>query len=403
MNEINRLNEEDIVIVSAVRTPIGNFNGLLKDVSAVELGALVIKNALDRANIDKASVDEVIMGNVLQAGLGQNPARQAALTAGLSVEASAMTINKVCGSGLKAVHLAWQAIRSGDNEIVVAGGMENMSQAPYLLPGARSGYRMGHQTAIDSMIQDGLWCATNDYHMGITAENLCDSYEFTREQLDQFALDSQLKAAKATAEGRFLAEIVPVEIPQRKGNPLIVQTDEGPRPETTEAGLAKLRPAFKKDGMVTAGNSSGINDGAAALVLMSARKAKALGITPLAVIRANATAGVDPAIMGFGPVPAVKKALEKAGISMADIELIEANEAFAAQSLVFAREFEYDHAILNVNGGAIALGHPIGASGARVLVTLVHEMLKRKSRYGLAALCIGGGQGLATIIESWSE
>lgn len=402
-NGENEMNEDDIVIASAVRTPIGNFNGLLKDVSVVQLGALVIRTAISRANIDPGEVDEVIMGNVLQAGVGQNPARQASLAAGLLVEIPAMTINKVCGSGLKAVHLAWQAIRSGENEIVVAGGMENMSQAPYLLAGARSGYRMGNQTVIDSLIQDGLRCASNDYHMGITAENLCDAYGFTREQLDYFALESQKKTANALAEGRFSEEIVPVEVPQRKGNPVIVEADESPRPETSIEGLAKLRPAFKSDGKVTAGNSSGINDGAAALVIMSWRKAKALGLRPLAVIRANATAGVDPAIMGFGPVPATKKVLKKAGLTMADIDLIEANEAFAAQSLVFEKEFDYDPAILNVSGGAIALGHPIGASGARIMVTLVHEMQRRKARYGLAVLCIGGGQGIATIIERWSE
>ncbi|BBH21738.1 acetyl-CoA acetyltransferase [Paenibacillus baekrokdamisoli] len=397
------MNEDDIVIVSAVRTPIGNFNGLLKDVSAVQLGALVIREAISRANIDIGEVDEVIMGHVLQAGLGQNPARQASLAAGLLVETPAMTINKVCGSGLKAVHLATQAIRSGDNEIVVAGGMENMSQAPYLLAGARSGYRLGNQIVVDSLIQDGLRCATNDYQMGITAENLCDAYGLTREDLDHFALESQKKTANALAEGRFLDEIVPVEVPQKKGNPVIVEADEYPRPEASIEGLAKLRPAFKSDGKVTAGNSSGINDGAAALVIMSWRKAKALGLSPLAVIRANATAGVDPAIMGFGTVPATKKALKKAGLTMANIDLIEANEAFAAQSLVFANEFDYNPAILNVNGGAIALGHPIGASGARIMVTLVHEMQRRKVRYGLAVLCIGGGQGIATIIERWSE
>jgi acetyl-CoA C-acetyltransferase len=397
------MNEDDIVIVSAVRTPIGIFNGLLKDVSAVQLGALVIKAALSRANIDSGAVDEVIMGNVLQAGLGQNPARQASLAAGLPVETPAMTINKVCGSGLKAIQLAWQAIRSGENEIIVAGGMENMSQAPYLLAGARSGYRLGNQTVTDSLIHDGLRCASNDYHMGITAENLCDSYGFTRENLDLFALESQKKAINAVAEGRFTTEIIPVEIPQRKGNPVIMETDESPRPDTSTEGLAKLHPAFKSDGKVTAGNASGINDGAAALVIMNLRKAKALGLSPLAVIRSHATAGVDPAIMGFGPVPATKKVLEKAGLTMADIDLIEANEAFAAQSLVFAKEFDYNPDILNVNGGAIALGHPIGASGARIMVTLVHEMQRRKARFGLAALCIGGGQGIATIIERWSE
>lgn len=299
--------------------------------------------------------------------------------------------------------MAWQSIISGESEIVVAGGMENMSQAPYLLPKARSGYKMGDQTVVDSMIRDGLWCASGHYHMGITAENLCDQYELTREQLDEFAYESQQKAANALHEGKFKDEIIPVEIPQRKGNAFLFDTDEYPRTDSTLEGFAKLRPAFKEDGMVTAGNSSGINDGAAALVIMSAGKAKELRITPLAVIRANATAGVDPSIMGIGPVPATKKALEKSGLSMAEIGLIEANEAFSAQSLAYANHFDFDPSILNVNGGAIALGHPIGASGARILVTLLHEMKRREVRYGLAALCIGGGQGIASIVEKWKE
>lgn len=390
---------EDVVIVSAVRTPIGSYNGMLREVSAVQLGAIAISAALDRAGIDRAQVDEVIMGHVLQAGLGQNPARQAALAAGLPQEVSAMTVNKVCGSGLKAVQLAWQSIRSGENGLVVAGGMESMSQAPYFIRGARTGLRMGNQSLIDSMIHDGLWCAFQDYHMGMTAENLCTRYGFSREQLDGFAFDSQRKAAAAIAEGRFKEETVAVEIPQRKGGAILADTDEYPRPDTHMEGLAKLRPAFKKDGMVTAGNSSGINDGAAALVIMSGRKAQSLGLTPLAAIRSNATAGVDPAIMGIGPVPATQKALVKAGLSMPDIHLIEANEAFAAQSLAFAHHFDFDPGILNVSGGAIALGHPIGASGARILVTLIHEMKRRDTQYGLAALCIGGGQGIATIVE----
>ncbi|MBP1994561.1 acetyl-CoA C-acetyltransferase [Paenibacillus eucommiae] len=390
---------DEVVIVSAVRTPIGSFNGVFKDISAVKLGAIAIQAALSRAALDFTEVDEVIMGNVLQAGLGQNPARQAALAAGLPQEIPAMTVNKVCGSGLKAVQLAWQSIRSGESEVVVAGGMENMSQAPYLLKGARSGFAMGDQTMVDSMIRDGLWCATNDYHMGITAENVCDMYHLSREQQDQFAYESQRKAAAAITEGRFKDEIVQVEVPQRRGEPLRVEQDEYPRPDTSPEGLAKLRPAFKKDGTVTAGNASGINDGAAALVIMSGRKAAALGLTPLAVIRSNAIAGVDPAIMGIGPVPAAKKALEKAGLTMADMQLIEANEAFAAQSLAFASHFDFDPGILNVSGGAIALGHPIGASGARILVTLLHEMKRRDARYGLAALCIGGGQGISTIVE----
>lgn len=391
--------QEEAVIVSAARTPIGSFQGMFQNVSAIRLGEAAIKAALARASLDPAEVDEVIMGNVLQAGLGQNPARQAALGAGVPETVPATTVNMVCGSGLKAVHLAWQAIVSGCADVVVAGGMENMSQAPYLLPKARSGYRMGDQTVVDSMIRDGLWCAFNDYHMGVTAENLCERYHLTREQLDRFAWESQQKAAAAIAAGRFEAEIIPVEIPQRKGEPVLADRDEYPRPDTTLEALAKLRPAFKKDGLVTAGNASGINDGAAAVVVMSARKAAALGLEPLAVIRANAAGGVDPAVMGIGPIPAIEKALAQSGLSIHDIDLIEANEAFAAQSLAVAGHFRFDPAKLNVNGGAIALGHPIGASGTRVLVTLLYEMNRRNVRYGLAALCIGGGQGVATIVE----
>ncbi|WP_217594413.1 acetyl-CoA C-acetyltransferase [Cohnella sp. GbtcB17] len=390
----------NVVIASAVRTPVGNFNGMFKDVSAVTLGAVAIAEAIRRAGIDPAQVDEVIMGNVLQAGLGQNPARQAALTAGLPVECTAMTINKVCGSGMKAVSLAYNAIICGDSDIVVAGGMENMSLAPYLLQGARSGYRMGDQTVTDSMIRDGLWCATNDYHMGITAEKICEKYGFKREELDRFAVDSQRKASEAVSAGRFTDEIVSVDIPQKKGASLTAAADEYPRPDTTLEALAKLRPAFKPDGIVTAGNSSGINDGAAALVIMSERRAAALGVKPLAIVRSHASAGVDPAMMGIGPVPASQRALEKASLSMADISLLEVNEAFAAQSLAFTRHFDVDSEIFNVNGGAIALGHPIGASGARVLVTMLHELRRRGSRYGLASLCIGGGQGIATVVEA---
>jgi len=390
----------EAVIVSAVRTPIGAFQGAFAEVPAARLGAIAIKAALERIQADPAAVDEVIMGNVLQAGQGMNPARQAAMEAGVPQEASAMTINKVCGSGLKAVHLAWQAIVTGERDIVVAGGMENMTLAPFLLPKVRSGYRMGHAQLLDSMIHDGLWCAFNDYHMGITAENLCERYSLTREELDRFAYESHQKAAKAIAAGRFKDEIVPVPVPQRKGDPVLAEQDEAVRPDTTVEVLGKLRPAFKKDGLVTAGNSSGINDGAAALVVMSRDRAEALGLKPLAVIRANATAGVDPAIMGIGPVPAIQKALQKAGLSMADIGLIEANEAFAAQSLAVASHFDFDRSILNVNGGAIALGHPIGASGARILVTLIHEMRRRGVKYGLATLCIGGGQGIASVIEN---
>jgi acetyl-CoA C-acetyltransferase len=393
------MKQTEVVIVSAVRTAIGSFSGSLKNVTAPELGAVVIKGALEKAGIKPEQVDEIIMGNVLQAGLGQNPARQAAIKAGIPESASSMTINKVCGSGLKAVHLATQAILAGDAEIVVAGGMENMSQAPYILKNARDGFKMGDQKLMDTMVADGLTCAFNNYHMGITAENLCDKYELTREEQDQFSAWSQEKAAKAIADGRFEEEIIPVIIPQRKGEPIVFAKDEYPKAGTTAEKLAGLRPAFKKDGSVTAGNASGINDGAAAVVVMSRAKAEELGIVPLVTIKANASAGVDPSIMGIGPVAAVKKALEKAGTSLEEIQLIEANEAFAAQSLAVGRDLEFNNDILNVNGGAIALGHPIGASGARILVTLIHEMKKRKAEKGLATLCIGGGQGVATIVE----
>jgi acetyl-CoA C-acetyltransferase len=389
---------KEVVIVSAVRSAIGSFLGSLKDVPATDLGAAVIKEALTRAGVSPDEVDEVIMGNVLQAGLGQNPARQAAIKAGLPENVSSMTINKVCGSGLKAVHLARQAIASGDADIVVAGGMENMSQAPYLLKNGRDGFKMGDQKIIDSMISDGLWCAFNDYHMGITAENLCDRYSITREEQDNFAAKSQEKAAAAIEAGTFAEEIVAIEIPQRRGEPVIFETDEYVRAGSTAEKLGKLRPAFKKDGSVTAGNASGINDGAAALVIMSKEKADELGLTPLATIAANASAGVDPSVMGIGPVSAVKKALDKVNMNLSDIDLVEANEAFAAQSIAVDKELGFDHEKLNVNGGAIALGHPIGASGARILVTLLHEMKRRDSKSGLATLCIGGGQGVATIV-----
>jgi acetyl-CoA C-acetyltransferase len=390
----------DVVIVSAVRTAIGSFNGSLKNVSAPELGAVVLKGVLEKAGVPAHQVDEVIMGNVLQAGLGQNPARQAAILAGLPQEIPAMTINKVCGSGLKAVHLAVQAIVAGDAEVVLAGGMENMSQAPYLLKGAREGFKMGDQKIVDSMISDGLWCAFNDYHMGITAENLCEKYEITREEQDEFAAWSQEKAVQAVKSGKFKDEIVPVEIPQRKGEKVIFDTDEYPREGTTVEKLRGLKPAFKKDGTVTAGNASGINDGAAAVLVMSKKKADELGLVPLVSIKANASAGVDPSIMGIGPVSAVKKAMEKAKLQWEEIGLIEANEAFAAQAIAVDRELKFNKDILNVNGGAIALGHPIGASGARILVTLIHEMKRRNTQYGLATLCIGGGQGVATIVEN---
>lgn len=389
----------EVVIVSAVRTAIGSFNGSLKGVSAPELGAVAIKGALEKAGVKPEQVDEVILGNVLQAGLGQNPARQAALKAGLPETVSAMTINKVCGSGLKAVHLATQAILAGDAEIVLAGGMENMSQAPYILKNARDGFKMGDQKLLDTMISDGLMCAFNDYHMGITAENLCDKYQLTREEQDQFAAWSQEKASQAIEAGKFKDEIVPVVIPQRKGDPILFDTDEYPKKGTSVEKLSNLRPAFKKDGSVTAGNASGINDGAAVLLVMSKVKADELGIQPLVTIKGNASAGVDPSIMGIGPVTAVKKALEKASLSMEELELIEANEAFAAQSLAVEKELKFNKEILNVNGGAIALGHPIGASGARILVTLIHEMKRREAKKGLATLCIGGGQGVATIVE----
>lgn len=389
----------EVVIVSAVRTAIGSFQGTLKDVAATTLGSIVIKEALVRAGVAGEQVDEVIMGNVLSAGLGQNPARQAAIKAGLPQDVSALTINKVCGSGLKAVHLATQAIIAGDAEIVVAGGFENMSQAPYVLKNAREGFRMGDQKVVDTMIQDGLWCAFNDYHMGITAENLCDMYQISREEQDAFAARSQQRAEAAIAAGKFENEIVAVEIPQRKGEPLLFNKDEFPRAGVTAESLGKLRPAFKKDGSVTAANASGINDGAAAVVVMSKEKAQELGIQPMAIITANASAGVDPAIMGTGPVKAVQKALTKAEITLNDIDLIEANEAFAAQSIAVDRELSFNHDKLNVNGGAIALGHPIGASGARILVTLLHEMEKRDVKTGLATLCIGGGQGVATVVK----
>ncbi|WP_210469352.1 acetyl-CoA C-acetyltransferase [Sporosarcina sp. 6E9] len=391
--------ENEVVIVSAVRTAIGSFLGSLKDVSAVDLGATVIKEALERAGVSPEHVDEVIMGNVLQAGLGQNTARQSAIKAGLPETVPAMAINKVCGSGLKAVHLARQAIVSGDADIIVAGGMENMSQSPHLLKGSREGYKMGDQKVVDSMISDGLWCAFNDYHMGVTAENLCDRYSITREEQDEFSAKSQKKAAAAIEAGKFKDEIVAVEIPVRKGDPIIFDTDEYVRGSSTAEKLGKLRPAFKREGSVTAGNASGINDGAAAFVIMSKRKADELRLTPLATIEANANAGVEPSVMGIGPVQAVKNVLARANMDLAEIDLIEANEAFAAQSIAVDRELEFDHEKLNVNGGAIALGHPIGASGARILVTLLHEMKRRDAKTGLATLCIGGGQGVATIVK----
>jgi len=390
---------KEAVIVSAARTAIGTFSGTLANTSASELGAVAIRAALERAKMGPGAVDEVLMGCILQAGQGQNPARQAALKAGLPVEIPCTTINKVCGSGLKSVALAAQSIMAGDAEIVVAGGAENMNLAPYMLDKARTGYRMGHGQLIDSMIHDGLWCIFGDTHMGITAENLAEKYGVSRAEQDEFAAASQAKAAAAIESGRFADEIVPVMLPQRKGDPIRFDKVEHVRPGTTVESLAKLRPAFKKDGTVTAGNASGINDGAAAVVVMSADRAKAMGLAPLAKVRAYASAGVDPSVMGIGPVPATRKALAKAGLTIEDIGLIEANEAFASQSLAVGRDLGWDPAVVNVNGGAIALGHPIGASGARILVTLVHEMQKRDVKYGLATLCIGGGMGIAMIVE----
>ena len=390
---------QDAVIVSAVRTAIGTYGGGLAEVPAVTLGEICIRAALERADLKPGQVNEVIMGNVLQAGLGQNPARQSAINAGLPVEIPAMTINKVCGSGLKAVMLAAQAIKLGDADIIVAGGMESMSRAPYLLEKARFGFRMGDGKLVDEMIRDGLWDAFNDCHMGMTAENICMAAELSREDLDKFALQSQQRAAHAIEAGVFKQEIVPVEVPGKKG-PTIFDKDQGPRSETTIEALTKLRPAFMAEGgLVTAGNSSGLNDGGAAVVVMSRKKAEELGLKPMAEIRSYASAGVDPRVMGMGPVPATKSALEKAGLKVSDLDLVEANEAFAAQSVAIGRELGFDASKLNVNGGAIALGHPIGASGTRILVTLLYEMQRRQSHYGLATLCIGGGQGVAMIVE----
>lgn len=389
----------EVVIVAAVRTPIGSFGGSLKDISTVDLGSLVIKNAIERAGLEPEQVDEVIMGNVLGAGLGQNVARQMSVHAGVPVTVPAFTINKVCGSGLKAVQLAVQAVLCGDAEVVVAGGAENMSQAPYILPNQRWGSRMGNATVVDTMLRDGLTDGFEDYHMGITAENVAEQYGITREDQDSFALQSQKRAVAAVESGRFKEEIIPVEIPQRRGEPLVFDTDEFPRKDVSLEGLSKLRPAFQKDGSVTAGNSSGINDGAAAVVVMSAEKAKELGITVLATIKSYASAGLDPKVMGCGPIYASRKALEKAGLTVADLDLVESNEAFAAQACAVAKELNLDLEKVNVNGGAISLGHPIGASGCRILVTLLHEMQKRDAKRGLATLCIGGGMGTALIVE----
>ncbi len=388
-----------VAVVQALRTPVGSFGGSLKKTPAVDLGALVIKEVLERAGVAPEEVDEVILGNVLQAGLGQNPARQAALKAGLPITVPALTINKVCASGLKSIMLGVQAILAGDAEVVLTGGMENMSMAPYALDAARWGMRMGDSQAVDTMIKDGLWCAFNDYHMGITAENVAADFGVTREDQDALAVTSQTRAIEAIDAGYFKEEIVPIIIPQRKGEAIVFDTDEFPRRGITLEGLSKLRAVFKKGGTVTAGNASGINDGAACILLMSLDKAEKLGLKPLVIIKSYASAGVDPRIMGTGPIPASRKALQKAGLSVADLDLIESNEAFAAQAVFVARELGFDMAKVNVNGGAIALGHPIGASGARIFVTLLHEMLRRKVRYGLATLCVGGGQGAAVIVE----
>ncbi len=388
----------EVVIVSAVRTAVGTFGGSLKDVSAVELGGIAIKAALEKAGIKAGQVDEVLLGSVLQTGLGQNVARQAALKAGLPVEVPCTTINKVCGSGLKTVTSAAAAIAAGEADIIVTGGTENMSAAPYAVDGARWGLRMGNSGMTDVMIKDGLWCAFNDYHMGITAENVAEKYGISREMQDQFALTSQEKAHAAIESGRFKEEIVPVSVPQRKGDPIIFEVDEHPRMTALDK-LAKLRPAFKKDGTVTAGNASGINDSAAAIVVMSREKADELGLKPMARIKGYASAGVDPAVMGTGPIPATLKALKIAGWSAQELDLVEANEAFAAQALAVVKELEIDPEKVNVNGGAIAIGHPIGASGARIFVTLLHEMQKRDAKKGLATLCIGGGQGISCVVE----
>ncbi len=390
---------KEIVLAGACRTALGKFGGTLTGVPAAELGAIVIKEALRRANVKPTDVDEVLMGNVLQAGLGQSPARQAAVKAGIPVEVPALTLNNVCGSGLKCVNMAAALIEAGEAEVVVAGGMENMSAAPYLLPSARFGYRMNDGALVDSMVRDGLWDAFNDYHMGITAENVAEKYGVTREMQDAFATASQNKCEAAQKEGKFDEEIVPVPIKVKKET-IEFKVDEYPRQGVTVDSISKLRPAFKGDGTVTAANASGINDGAAAIVVMSAEKAKELGVKPLARLVSSASAGVDPAVMGVGPVFATKKALEKAKLNIDSLDLIEANEAFAAQCVAVANELKLPAEKVNVNGGAIALGHPVGASGCRILVTLLYELKRRNAKYGLATLCVGGGMGVATIVEA---
>ena len=390
---------QDIVIVAAARTPIGKFGGTLSKTPASELGAIVIQELLRRSGLQPDQINEVILGQVLTAGVGQNPARQAVIKAGLPVTVPAMTINKVCGSGLKAVMLAAQAIRDGDSDIIIAGGQESMSLAPHVLPGSREGQRMGDWKLVDTMITDGLWDVYNQYHMGITAENVAKEYRVSRAQQDELALASQQKAAAAQDAGRFTAEIVPVTIPQKKGDPVVFSNDEFINRKSNAEALAGLKPAFDKAGTVTAGNASGLNDGAAGLVLMTDAKAKALGLTPLARLASDASAGVDPKTMGMGPVPASRKALQRAGWQPKDLDLLEINEAFAAQACAVHQEMGWDVSKVNVNGGAIALGHPIGASGARILVTLLHEMIKRDAKKGIASLCIGGGMGVALCVE----
>ncbi|HHZ02183.1 MAG TPA: acetyl-CoA C-acetyltransferase [Tissierellia bacterium] len=387
------------VIVSAVRTPIGSFGGAFASLSAVDLGVVAAKEAIKRAGIEPSLIDEVYFGNVLSAGLGQNVARQVSLGAGVPIEKPALTINMVCGSGLRAVSMAAQLVEGGQCDVVLCGGTESMTNAPYLIPKARWGHRMGDGKLVDYMVHDGLWDIYNNYHMGITAENVAEQYGITREEQDEFAAKSQNKAEEAQKAGKFADEIVPVTIPQRKGDPVVIDTDEYPRHGSTVEKMAKLKPAFKKDGTVTAGNASGINDGAAALIVMSKEKAEELGLKPLCEVAGYASAGVDPKVMGLGPIPATQKALNNAGWKVEDLELIEANEAFAAQALAVAKELGFNPDIINVNGGAIALGHPIGASGARILVTLIYEMAKRDAKKGLATLCIGGGMGTSLLVE----
>ncbi len=389
----------DVVIVAARRTAIGTFGGGLSSLSADQLGTAVIKALMEETGVAGDQINEVVLGQVLTAGCGQNPARQSAINAGIPASVPAMTINKVCGSGLKAVHMAVQAIRCGDAEMMIAGGQESMSQAPHVLPNSRNGQRMGNWSMVDTMIKDGLWDAFNDYHMGITAENIVEKYGISRDEQDEFAAASQQKAAAAREAGYFDGQIVPVSIPQRKGDPIVVDRDEGPRDGVTAEGLGKLRAAFKKDGTVTAGNASSLNDGAAAVMVCSAEKAKELGLTPIATIKAYANAGVDPTIMGTGPIPASQRCLKLAGWSTEDLDLVEANDAFAAQAISVNRDMGWDTGKVNVNGGAIALGHPIGASGCRILVSLLHEMVRRDVHKGLATLCIGGGMGVALAVE----